>query len=131
MSKQIQQRNEFRAQILNRELGKMTDSIKSIIETSSVSSEKKSEDVSLEKNMREGLEMQINVLQLMNSTQVLLNLVNELKEAYILGDYVRHDQVVTERRDQLNFEIENAKIIKKELMGRVYGQSIEDRIIEE
>jgi hypothetical protein len=116
-NKQIQQRSDFRAQTLNKEFAKMVDSIKSILECSQISVDKKHEEALMEKNMIEGLQLQLSVAQLVNSTEVLLGLLSELKEAYILGDYERHNKNIKAQKELLNHKILEAESTLKRLNG--------------
>jgi len=100
---------------LHKEVAKITENLKSIVECSQISMDKQNEDVFLERNMREGLQLQVNSAQIAASIETLLSLVFELKEAYILNDYNRYSKLVSLKKQELDATSEDGQALIKEL----------------
>lgn len=123
-TKKVQKRNEQRIQILNKETLKIVDLLKSLIESSQISIDKKDEII-LEKNMREGLQIQVNSSQLLISIESLLNLVQDLKESYLTEDFERQTFLSNEKSKEIEEKTKVGETLLKELK-----QEINEIIIE-
>lgn len=117
-TKKVQKRNEQRIQILNKETNKIIEYLKSMIESSQISMDKKDEII-LEKNMREGLQIQVNSSQLLISIENLLNLIQDLKESYLTEDFERLTTLTTDKNKELEKKTQEGELLLKELKENI------------